>query len=88
MDITKGRSSLWSFELFKAFEVFMDLFNSPSPIAAQQSTVTMDKVTFKLVMECAGRGLRSQHLDIKYRRRQKRERMRAAAGSDPNIPKL
>lgn len=44
---------------------FMELLNSPSPIAAQQSTVTIDRVTFKLVIEWAGRGLRSQHLDIK-----------------------
>lgn len=62
--------------------------NSPKPMAAQQSTVTMDKVTFRLVMEWAGRGLRSQHLDIKYNSRQKRERMSAAAGSDPKIPRL
>lgn len=39
-------------------------------------------------MECAGRGFRSQHRDIKYRRRQKSENMRAAAGIDPNRPKL
>jgi hypothetical protein len=67
---------------------FMELLNSPRPIAAQQSTVTIDRVTFKLVMECAGRGFRSQHLDIKYRRRQKSEMMRAAAGIDPKIPRL
>lgn len=41
------------------------ILNSPNPIAAQQRTVTIDKVTFKLVIEWAGRGLRSQHLDIK-----------------------
>jgi hypothetical protein len=46
-------------------KIFMELLNSPRPIAAQQSTVTMDNVTFKLVMECAGRGFRSQHLDIR-----------------------
>lgn len=44
---------------------FMEPLNLPSPIAAQQSTVTIDKVTLRLVMECAGRGLRSQHLDIR-----------------------
>lgn len=60
----------------------------PSPIAAQQRTVTMLKVTFRLVIECAGRGFRSQHLDIKYSNRQKSEMMRAAAGIDPKIPRL
>lgn len=63
-------------------------FHSPSPIAAQQRTVTMLKVTFRLVIEWAGRGFRSQHLDIKYSKRQKREMMRAAAGIDPKIPRL
>lgn len=44
---------------------FMELLNSPKPIAAQHSTVTIDSVTLRLVMECAGRGFRSQHRDIK-----------------------
>lgn len=69
--------SLWTFLLFL-----------PNPIAAQQRTVTIDKVTFKLVIEWAGRGLRSQHLDIKYSRRQNSEMMRAAAGIEPKIPRL
>lgn len=48
----------------------------------------MLSVTFRLVIEWAGRGLRSQHLDIKYSKRQKREMMRAAAGIDPKMPRL
>jgi hypothetical protein len=41
------------------------LLNLPRPIAAQHNTVTIDNVTLRLVMECAGRGFRSQHRDIK-----------------------
>lgn len=69
-------------------KLLMALLNSPSPIAAQQRTVTMDRVTFRLVIEWAGRGFRSQHLDIKYSSNVNSERMRAAAGSEPRIPRL
>lgn len=41
------------------------LLNLPRPMAAQHKTVTIDNVTLRLVMECAGRGFRSQHRDIK-----------------------
>ena len=57
-------------------------------MAAQHKTVTIDNVTLRLVMECAGRGFRSQHRDIKYSSRQKSEMMIAAAGIDPNRPRL
>lgn len=60
----------------------------PSPIAAQQRTVTTDNVTFKLVMECAGLGFRSQHRVSKYNNNPNNEMMSNAAGAEPNIPKL
>lgn len=60
----------------------------PRPMAAQQSTVTTDNVTFKLVMECAVRGFRSQHRVNKYNSRPNNDRIKSAAGADPSIPKL
>lgn len=57
-------------------------------MAAQHMTVTMDSATFKLVMECAGRGFLSQHLVIKYKSNPSNETIRRAAGNDKNIPKL
>lgn len=69
-------------------KLFTEPLNSPSPMAAQQSTVTIDSVTFKLVIECAGRGFRSQQRDIRYSSKQNSERMSAAAGSEPRMPRL
>lgn len=60
----------------------------PKPIAAQHNTVTMDKVTFKLVMEWAGLGLRSQQRVSKYKSNPNKDTMSKAAGTEPNIPKL
>lgn len=62
--------------------------NLPKPIAAQQRTVTTDSVTFKLVIECAGRGLRSQHLVNKYNSKPNNDMISNAAGAEPNIPRL
>lgn len=60
----------------------------PRPIAAQQSTVTTDNVTFKLVMEWAVRGFRSQHRVNKYNSSPNNDRINSAAGAEPSIPKL
>lgn len=57
-------------------------------MAAQHSTVTTDNVTFKLVMEWAVRGLRSQHLVNRYSNNPNSEIIKSAAGAEPNIPKL
>lgn len=57
-------------------------------MAAQHSTVTIDSVTFKLVMEWAVRGLRSQHLVNRYSSSPNSEIIKSAAGAEPNIPKL
>lgn len=62
--------------------------NLPKPMAAQQSTVTTDNVTFKLVMEWAVRGFRSQHRVNKYNNRPNNDRIKSAAGAEPRIPKL
>lgn len=60
----------------------------PSPMAAQHSTVTMDKVTLRLVIEWAGLGLRSQHLVNKYSNKPNKDTINSAAGTEPSIPKL
>lgn len=60
----------------------------PRPMAAQQSTVTTDNVTFRLVMECCVRGFRSQHRVNKYNNSPNNERISSAAGAEPRIPKL
>ena len=60
----------------------------PKPMAAQHMTVTIDKATFKLVIEWAGLGLRSQHLVIKYSNKPSSETINRAAGTEPKIPKL
>lgn len=61
---------------------------SPNPIAAQQRTVTTDKTTLRLVIECWGLGFRSQHRVIKYNNKPKREIMRRPTGMEQKIPKL
>lgn len=69
--------------------IFMFCFvYSPNPIAAQQRTVTTDKTTLRLVIECWGRGFRSQHRVIKYNNKPKREIMRRPTGIEQKIPKL
>lgn len=60
----------------------------PKPMAAQHKTVTTDKVTFKLVIEWAVLGFRSQHRVSKYKSNPNNEMMSNAAGAEPNIPRL
>lgn len=62
--------------------------NLPNPIAAQQRTVTTDRTTFKLVIECWGLGLRSQHLVIKYSNNPNSDIINKPTGIEQNIPKL
>lgn len=69
-------------------EIQKDYVSIPSPMAAQHSTVTMDRVTLRLVIEWAGLGLRSQHLVNKYSNKPNRDTINSAAGTDPRIPKL
>lgn len=57
-------------------------------MAAQHSTVTIDSVTFKLVMEWAVRGLRSQHRVSRYNKSPNSDIIKRAAGAEPSIPKL
>lgn len=66
----------------------MDNINTPNPIAAQHNTVTIDRVTLRLVIEWAGRGFRSQQRVSKYSNNPKSETINNAAGNDPQIPKL
>lgn len=57
-------------------------------MAPQHSTVTILRVTFKLVIECCVRGFRSQHRVNKYNNSPNNERISSAAGAEPKIPKL
>ena len=61
---------------------------SPNPIAAQHSTVTTDRVTLRLVIECAGLGFRSQQRVNKYNNKPNSDTINKAAGTEPNKPKL
>lgn len=57
-------------------------------MAAQHSTVTTDSVTFKLVIEWAVRGFRSQHRVSKYNNNPNNDKINNAAGAEPKSPKL
>lgn len=73
----------------RTFVIVVYLFRLlPNPIAAQHNTVTTESVTFKLVIECAGLGFRSQHRVNRYNNKPNNETINKAAGTDPRIPKL